>query len=200
VTYKAISRVLFPRRSDIRVNMMPIIFGDSASIPEHLHGYLPMISRCGLPPGKLAYLTVHESMVSAGESQRRQGVHTEGTAGNSWGGGSWGASGVYMASTDGSCRVWNSVSSAGEVDEHGGLLAPPSGDSQTMLPSTLYWMTDRTPHESLPVSSSRYRQFFRLVSDEVSVWWAQHSTANPLGVQPGCRVLTHSKFECLSSK
>lgn len=32
-----------------------------------------------------------------------------------------------------------------------------------MKKNKLYWITDRTPHESLPMESQTYRQFFRLV-------------------------------------
>ena len=53
-----------------------------------------------------------------------------------------------------------------------------------MDPNTLYWITDRTPHESLPLLEKTYRQFFRVVNENVSFWFADHSTANPLGVLP----------------
>ena len=36
----------------------------------------------------------------------------------------------------------------------------------------------------MPLETSCYRQFFRLVTSEVSLWYRDHSTANPLGVQP----------------
>eukprot|EP00966_Prymnesium_polylepis_P111135 2570751-Prymnesium_polylepis.1 len=60
----------------------------------------------------------------------------------------------------------------------------------------LFWTTDSTPHESLPLRKRCYRQFFRLVTSEVGVWWAKHSTPNPLGVEPpgGTLILTRDKF------
>lgn len=66
-----------------------------------------------------------------------------------------------------------------------------------MDPNTLYWITDRTPHESLPAPETVHRQWFRLVAEEVGVWWSQHSTANPLGVQPNCRIEHGNKFQGL---
>jgi hypothetical protein len=41
------------------------------------------------------------------------------------------------------------------------------------------------------------RQFFRLVSDEITVWYAAHSTRNPLGVAPPPHVtiVDGDKFE-----
>ena len=53
-----------------------------------------------------------------------------------------------------------------------------------MAPGQLYWLTDRTPHESLPLGKGTYRQFFRIVTSDVSLWYKDHSTANPLGVKP----------------
>ena len=45
-------------------------------------------------------------------------------------------------------------------------------------------MTDRTPHESLPLDETTYRQFFRLVTSQVSLWYEDHSTPDPNGVKP----------------
>lgn len=98
MTYELISTVAFPKyQGDIKVNMMPIIFGDPSSIPAELHGYLPMIEKCTrLTPGKIAYLTIHESLVKAATTQRRPGIHTDGTSTMAWGGyggGGWGGGG-----------------------------------------------------------------------------------------------------------
>ena len=38
------------------------------------------------------------------------------------------------------------------------------------------------------------RQFFRLVSHDVGAWWAMHSTPNPCGIRPDCKIHTHSKY------
>lgn len=64
----------------------------------------------------------------------------------------------------------------------------------SMRAGELWWMTDRTPHESLPVRKPVVRQYFRLVTSRVDLWYAQHSTKNPLGVQPAARVVHHNKF------
>lgn len=62
-------------------------------------------------------------------------------------------------------------------------------------------MTDKTPHESLPIRSADdkmiYRQYFRLVVGDVTAWFADHSTANPLGIVPpeSVRIVHGSKFE-----
>ena len=178
--------------------MMPFIFGDNSSVPENLHSYIPLIDKCDkLTKGKVAYLTIQESFVTKGSTQRRPGIHTDATKDFGWGGGEWGGKkkGIYIASSDGSCRIWNCMIEGNNVDQYGGLLISPEDDPNYLDPNNLYWLTDRTPHEALSVNEDTNRQFFRLVSDEISIWWKQHSTENPLGVQPNCKVLTHSKFE-----
>ena len=98
-----------------------------------------------------------------------------------------------MASTVGnSCRAWNcSVgpdNGTEVIGKHGDIehlrdFLPPQG-CVTMKPNQVYWLTDRTPHESLPLATDTYRQYFRLVASEVSVWFEEHSTPNPFGVLP----------------
>jgi len=42
-----------------------------------------------------------------------------------------------------------------------------------------------------------FRQFFRLVTSQVSLWYADHSTPNPLGVKPDpaiTRIVVGDKF------
>ncbi len=61
-------------------------------------------------------------------------------------------------------------------------------------------MTDKTPHESLPIPVSAgnnvRRQYFRLVLGPVSAWFADHSTPNPLGFvpPPEVRIIKGDKF------
>jgi len=64
----------------------------------------------------------------------------------------------------------------------------------SMQSGELYWITDRTPHESIPLPHTQPRSFFRLVAGRVGVWYAQHSTPNPRGTPPAARVVTHDKF------
>ena len=59
-------------------------------------------------------------------------------------------------------------------------------------------MTDRTPHESLPLKTGTYRQFFRLVTSRVGLWFADHSTPNPFGIVPDpkiTKIVRGSKFD-----
>mmetsp|Transcript_22445 Transcript_22445/g.31407 ORF Transcript_22445/g.31407 Transcript_22445/m.31407 type:complete len:163 (+) Transcript_22445:528-1016(+) len=109
--------------------------------------------------------------------------------------------GLYMASTvSGSCQVWPAKikKTQGVVGPHGECehLSEWCGDPEKMSSNYLYWLTDMTPHESLPLPGGKggYRQFFRLVTGELSAWYEQHSTANPLGVMPKARIIKGSNF------
>ena len=110
--------------------------------------------------------------------------------------------GIFMASNvANSCRVWDCqimddscIGHLGNV-EHLRSLLP---ESEVMKPNCMYWITDRTPHESLPLKKKTYRQFFRLVTSQVSLWFEDHSTKNPLGVVPDpniTKIVKGSKFK-----
>ena len=121
--------------------------------------------------------------------------------------------GIYLASNlANTTRVWNCGVEPEVVQRLGDIeyLRPGlPGPGETLLPHKLYWLTDRlvearpgqasinndplhyrTPHESLPLPQSGYRQFFRLVTSEVSLWYRDHSTPNPLEVQPDPAITT----------
>ncbi len=105
-----------------------------------------------------------------------------------------GKSGVYQASTDGRCRIWDVMTN--NVTLLGAVTRPPEGEGVIMEPGVLFWMTDQTPHESLPVEVSGWRQWFRLVSPDIALWWEQHSTPNPTGLAlpESVRSIPGSKF------
>jgi len=173
----------------------------------------------------IAYLTIHESEVEAGHAQRRPGLHIErptvrnGRTVSStstghdkqmfysldWGRGRGGAlypiEGIYVASTVAhSTAVYPClITRPEEVTESGGgsieLLRPYVGAPVLLDANELCWFTDRTPHESLPLAASGVRQFFRLVMGPIGVWYTQHNTPNPLGVQPNAALSHANKFE-----
>lgn len=182
--------VNFPLYEGTIVNMMPIIMGDDASLPKEVSRYAPLIEKTHFVPGDTVYLTVHESIVEVGRTQRRAGVHTDGTSHSSWG--AWGKSkGIYLASTDGDCLVWNMRV---QTSDRLGSITRPNSIPIRLEGNRLYCIGDRTPHESLPSSFRHARQFFRLVGPDIGAWWKQHSTPNPLGVKPKAPVLLHNKF------
>jgi hypothetical protein len=176
--------------------------------------------------GKVGYLTIHESYVDQATTQRRPGIHTESPGFIAlqndqervrflylaWGkeyiyAGLDFKGGIFMTSNvENSCRVWNCQIERPEADsidivgEHGDIehlreFLPE--DSETMAANHLYWITDRTPHESLPLTKGTYRQYFRLVTSIVRVWFEDHSTKNPNGVVPDPKItkIIKGKFD-----
>ena len=257
----------FPAATDININMMPFIVGEdfeNCKLPNYLKNYWDLIEACLRPQhqrhhwhgwpnskipsdiGKVYYLTIQESWVEPGNSQRRPGLHVDSPGsvkikgedarpygldlegngkskcyrGHGWGFGcahsvgeqneeleDWRyrkyvmQGGIYVASSIiGSSRAWNcgvdplAVGPLGDI-EHLRFLLP--GTGKVLDPGQLYWITDRTPHESLPLTERTYRQFFRLVTADVSLWYKDHSTANPLGVEPDpgiTKIVVGNKF------
>merc|ERR1712066_506664 len=97
--------------------------------------------------------------------------------------------GIFMASnTPKSCRVWDVQLKhpASVVGKLGDLehLREVLGEGTCMEAGKLYWMTDVTPHESLPLEEDTYRQYFRVVTSSLSAWYPQNATPNPLGIKP----------------
>merc|ERR1719334_2657629 len=90
----------FPPPTDININMMPFIVGytfEKSLLPEFVRPYWPMIEACLYPEmerswnhmwasrttggkseiGRVNYLTIQESWVEPGTSQRRPGLHVD---------------------------------------------------------------------------------------------------------------------------
>lgn len=208
--------VAFPEPSDININMMPFVLGDRKSLPDAYQHYWHLIEACDVEYdelGKVGYLTIQESLVQSGSSQRRPGLHIE-SPGESTGGGElvnyWGGGaiddnhrlgGIYLASSlANSCRLWDArvtdpvlaAGAFGDLEHLRDLL----GTGTTVEPNRLYWLTDTTPHESLPLEEDAYRQFFRLVTSQVSTWYTDHNTPSPCGIEPpeGCQIVEGDKF------
>lgn len=197
MNYKEISPIIFPEPSNLNINMMPIVMGDESSVPDFAKSYTDLINKCNFKRGTTIYLTVNEDIIERGTTQRRPGIHTDGIKINGkdigWGGGTWGGQdGIYLASTDGACKIWDCQTY--DVDYMGEIKAMEMpGD--LMKPNILYWITDRTPHEALPSSQTTMRQFFRLVSEDIGIWWSKHSTHNPLGVKAKSYISYEDKFK-----
>lgn len=192
---------------------MPFIIGDKFSIPIEYRHYYPIIRAClnnmhnkKEECGKIGYLSIKESFVSKGLSHRRPGIHTDRAFadlgwGHGWGGGNNFSdrinSGIFLASTqDDMCRVWNTKIT--DIKEQGDCeyLRDSLGDGTLMKKNQLFWITDRCPHESLLAKENTYRQWFRFVSSDVGIWYANNSTPNSLGIvpPPECKIIGESKF------
>ncbi|KAJ3290210.1 hypothetical protein HDU79_003460 [Rhizoclosmatium sp. JEL0117] len=204
-------------------------------LPPECKRYAPIIAELSLPHalpfrshqstlnqieewGKVGYLTIHESYVQEGATQRRPGLHIE-SPGNlpddpfieahayhrfyCWGGGNFGTGIDGHLDQFGKvnvmiCRVWDCMISEhwdvtfalGNIEHMRGVI----GEGVNMKANQLFWITDRTPHESLKQSKPGFRQFFRLVTSELSAWYQQHNTENSVGTKPTCDIIYENKF------
>ena len=187
----------------------------------------PLESSLRLEVDKICYLSVDERFVKKGEHHRRPGLHTECPGrlqvrglGSSKGYSyyhSWGFAlghmkgGIYMASNvGGTCQGWNCKIMEPEDESLIDTVIRPHGDvahlrqflpedgRTVMEEGAVYWLSDRTPHESLPMPEDGTRQWVRLVTSQVSAWFADHSTPNPNGIVPDpsiTKIVTGCKFE-----
>ena len=221
--------IRFPPPKNIKINMMPYVFGgykfESYKLPSYLKPYFKIIKLCHCSEedlNKIFYLTIDEGLVEPGQSQRRPGIHTDNSGPLNLKGSNlsnvvckgegdgtkcyfyWGdgvmmtdeiSGGIFIASNvPNSCRLWNCkiekdlVNGSEIIGENGDCKHIkeflPSDKEVVLEENKLYWITDRTPHESLPLKNGTYRQFIRVVTANVSHWFADHSTSNPCGVQP----------------
>eukprot|EP01084_Bolivina_argentea_P078378 142213_1 len=77
-------QITFPTPRNININMMPFIMShdwQKTKLPNYLIGYHKMIRKClqfdESQRDKICFLTIQESMVDKGKTQRRPGLHIE---------------------------------------------------------------------------------------------------------------------------
>ncbi len=192
-TLEQLGTIVFPAYSDIRVMMMPFCIDDvCGSLPAALRSWEPIVRAMSIPAGiGIGYLTIDETVVRAGETHRRPGLHVDGVgpdgrAGGWGGGGGWSKSGMTMASSHVGCRVF-----AQEFHGEPG----PNGDcahladeadlrrAVTLEPGVIYLCGPLTVHEALPMAQDTVRQFCR-VSFPSDAPWYEGYTKNPIGILP----------------
>ncbi len=194
--FKKIADVLFPKFTGINCNMLPFIIGDITSIPEKFRLYAPLI-KASKPPqslyGKVGYLTITETEVYIGITQRKKGIHLDFGKGGFISPKNEGE-GIYIANNiEKSCMVWDTLISGSDSSKDGSCehLRDSLGSGKFLNPNTLYLIHENCPHESLPMVHNTKRQFFRLVIGEIQEWYEEHSTINELGIKPGssCKII-----------
>lgn len=62
--------IQFPKFTGIKCNMMPFIQGDASSLPDMYKPYTKIINDNYLEKGEIGLLTIDESFVESGKSQR----------------------------------------------------------------------------------------------------------------------------------
>jgi hypothetical protein len=196
--------IQFPEFTGIKCNMMPFIQGDSASIPDEYKPYSSIIDSNFLEKGELGFLTIHESFVDHGKSQRGfnsfgidRNVHIEvgrNERANYWGSGggsSWG--GGYKTTLDddtmvlianslsNTCRFWNTIEKSytkdGDLSEY--IDRYPEHTGIMMKSGEVAKISIFTPHECVNQRESGKRQFFRIIGKGVR-GREDYFTVNPL--------------------
>lgn len=196
--------IQFPVMTGIKCNMMPFVQGDSSSLPKEYQPYSKIINENYLEKGEIGFLTIDESFVNAGKSQRgynskgiNRNVHIE--VGrhdkiNCWGGGggsSWGGryktllddeTMVLIAnSVSDTCRVWDTkeMSFTKDGDLSAYIEKYPEETGILLKTGQLAKISIFTPHECISQKQSSNRQFFRIVGKGVT-GREDYFTINPL--------------------
>ena len=198
-----VNTIEFPVFSNINCKMMPFIQGDPESIPEMYKAYSDIIENNFIEKGEIGFLTINESFVTKGKSQRGynstncdRNVHVEvGHYKNTlkWGGTiyTWGSkefttldrdTQVLIAnSISDTCRVWNVIDN--RYTENGDLTQYiddyPEETGLLLKTGEVAKINILTPHECVSQLISQNRQFFRIVGKGVT-GRESYFTINPL--------------------
>lgn len=192
----------FPKYTGLRCLMMPYIQGDPDSVPKEYSSYYSIISNTYLTAGDIGYLTIDESVATAGIPHRGtrakygRALHTEaGWRPESgvfmWGGGGWGSSPMVTLDPDvqillanniaNSCALWDvehrDTSEDGDIGDQADLY--PYEAATFMDSNKVYQIGILNPHESLPLAETMNRQFLRIVGSGVH-GCESYFTKNPL--------------------
>lgn len=199
-----INRIQFPTYTGIKCNMMPFIQGDISSIPSDYQPYASIINQNYLEKGEIGFLTIHESFVNQGSSQRgynskgiNRNVHIEvgrDKNHNYWGGSGpshWGSgyattldetTMVLIAnSVSNTCRYWDvkelAYTQDGDLSEY--IDKYPEETGVMLKSGEVAKISIFTPHECVVQTESNVRQFFRIVGKGVH-GREEYFTINPL--------------------
>jgi hypothetical protein len=195
----------FPEFTGVRCNMMPFIQGDSSSLPDMFKPYSNIIEQNYLEKGEIGYLTIDESFVEGGKTQRGynskgidRNVHIEvgryknkNRWGGSGGGSSWGGRNHTLLDDDtmvliannisDTCRVWDtkemSYTDDGDLSEY--IDRYPENTGRLLKSGEVAKISIFTPHECVSQKESKFRQFFRIVGKGVT-GREEYFTINPL--------------------
>jgi hypothetical protein len=200
-----VNKIEFPQVTGVKCSMMPFIQGDSSSLPDEYKSYSKIIDENYLEKGEIGYLTIDESFVNSGESQRgynskgiNRNVHIEvgryenkNRWGGSGGGSSWGGRNQTLLEDDtmvliannisDTCRVWDnkelSYTDDGDLSEY--IDKYPEHTGKMLKSGEVAKISIFTPHECISQKESGFRQFFRIVGKGVT-GREEYFTINPL--------------------
>lgn len=192
----------FPQQTGIKCIMMPFVQGDISSLPDIYKPYKDIINNNYLEKGEIGFLTIDESFVEAGMSQRgynntgiKRNVHIEvgrTDSINCWGGVStWGGKPktiledntmVLIAnSISDTCRIWDNkeMSFTKDGDLSAYIEKYPENTGLLLKAGEMAKISIFTPHECITQNESGVRQFFRIVGEGVK-GREDYFTINPL--------------------
>lgn len=199
-----VNSIQFPQFTGLKCLMMPFIQGEPKSLPDIYQPYSDIIRDNTLEPGEIGFLTIDESFVDNGKSQRgynskaiNRNVHIEVGIQEGvfcWGGsgtGTWGrnhnvllerTTKVLIAnSISDTCRFWNKyemrVTPDGDLAEY--IEDYPEETGIVMKAGELAKISIFTPHECMNQKVAGNRQFFRIVGKGVK-GREDYFTVNPL--------------------
>lgn len=195
MTYQSRGNIIFPEFTGVRCYMMPFIQGRADSLPPEFQQYSNIVEQLVFDgqEGEIGLITIDESPVEAGKSQRGYGsgertIHTEACRTRdtlSWGPPTWGPfiSGmrapvlldpdlrVLIAnSIEDTCMVWNVAVEDTTPDGDLSMRAAefPRETGRMMAAGEVMEIGIFTPHEPIPQKESSNRQFFRIVGKGVT--------------------------------
>ena len=203
-----VNKITFPEYSGMRCLMMPFIQGDKNSIPNEYKAYGNIIENNYIEEGEIGFLTIDESYVEGGKSQRGyndtgidRNVHIEvgrSKFGNRWGGNppeapppTWGGKESTLLDDDtmvliannisDTCRLWNTIerSYTRDGDLSEYIDRYPEDEGMLMKSGEVAKISIFTPHECISQNTSGHRQFFRIVGKGVK-GREDYFTINPL--------------------
>jgi hypothetical protein len=195
--------------------MMPLRIEDIETLPNDLAHYkqtvLDLIAVSPVQKG-VAYLTIDERQLKAGQTLRLRGLHVDGlgaegkldmsvwaTSGvqyeckqhwndakRCWYESAAGIGGMVMVSTPSGCRAWNK-NFEGKIEKDGDCEKLrdqfPDEEATVLEDSVAYWCNAGCVHESMEMGFDTPRQFVRLSMPNTAPWY-QGYTRNPKGVEP----------------
>ncbi|EQC25509.1 hypothetical protein SDRG_16633 [Saprolegnia diclina VS20] len=167
----------------------------------------PWLGRCRYhnKNGKVGYRTIHEGIVEADTSQRRPRLRVKarsaaklqrflgaGEARHKWAEIRWGQGWTIRHELQGGINKASTVAkSCGIVADENDIVGA-HGDTNVLhgiLDPDRDGYYGPQAHEL-----TQFRQYFRFVTSNVSHWFAEHSTPNPLGIQPTATIVYGNKF------
>lgn len=187
---KIVNRIKFPKLTGLKCNMMPFIQGDISSLPKEYSPYFEIIKNNYLEYREIGFITIQESFVENGTSQRGyndkgvdRNVHIEvgiREGFNNWGsGGGWGGKSNTILDNDtmvlignsvsNTCRVWDKIEKRytknGDLSQY--IEEYPEEEGLLLQSGDIAKISIFTPHECVPQKQSSQRQFFRIVGKGV---------------------------------